>query len=80
MLQNEGVIVPVFYDGNYYYSASQQISSNGEVRANSDDNNTSSSVRCIYDEWYWGAEKEATPNNNFNGGYEFTWGDEQITW
>lgn len=80
MLQTEGVIVPVFYDGNYYYSASQQVSSTGAVRANSDDNNTLSSVRCVYDEWYWGSEKEAVPNNNFAGGYEFTWGDEEITW
>lgn len=77
-LQVDKIIVPIFYDGNYYYSASQQIQDSGNVRANSDDNNTASSVRCVYDEWYWGSEKEATPNNNFAGGYEFTWGDEFI--
>ena len=82
MLQKEGIIVPIFYDNNYYYSASQQIQSTGNIRAIDEDRDhqdyVRSSVRCVYDEWYWGSEKEATPNANFDGGYEFTWGDKEI--
>lgn len=77
-LQNDGVIMPIFYNNNYYYSATQQIQEKGAVRANSDDNDNQSSVRCVYDEWYWGSEKEAKPNTNFAGDYEFTWGDKFI--
>ena len=43
-------------------------------------NDTKGSVRCIYDEWYWGTQPEARANNIYPGGYEFTWGDEEITW
>lgn len=42
------------------------------------------SVRCVYDDWYWGSEREAKENTNWNGNestgnvdqYYFTWGDE----
>ena len=82
MLQKEEVIVELFYNNNWYYSASQQIQDSGEVRANSDDKDHNdairSSVRCVYDEWYWGSEKEAVPNSGYAGGYEFTWGDKFI--
>ena len=38
------------------------------------------SVRCVYDEWYWGSEREARKNSSYNnyGGYQFTWGDREI--
>ena len=41
------------------------------------------SVRCVYDEWYWGSEREAIPNPNDNANtdgdeYLFTWGDQYI--
>ncbi len=77
-LQEKGIIVRIFYDDNYYYSATQQVNAHGIVRSNDDDSDGKSSVRCVYDEWYWGSEKEATPNTNFAGGYEFTWGDKLI--
>ena len=71
-------MINIFYDDNYYYSATQQVNARGIVRANDDDTDGKSSVRCVYDEWYWGSEKEATPNDRFAGGYEFTWGDKLI--
>ena len=36
----------------------------------------------IYDEWYWGEEREADLNPGGTGAttYKFTWGDEEIIW
>ena len=78
MLQQIGAILPIFYKENWYYSASQQVQSLGEVRATSDDNDKASSVRCVYDEWYWGSERDAVPHSGYAGRYEFTWGDKLI--
>ena len=40
------------------------------------------SVRCVYDEWYWGSEQEAAVNQNSQPTqgdyYYYTWGDKQI--
>lgn len=44
------------------------------------------SVRCVYDEWYWGSERSAKKNTSWNGvvtnssvdEYYFTWGDEPM--
>lgn len=81
-LQRLGKIQQLFYGGNTYFSATDR------VKANSDNTYTLSegvgtsnaSVRCVYDEWYWGSEREAIANSslNANGGYQFTWGDEKI--
>lgn len=46
------------------------------------------SVRCVYDDWYWGSEREAKRNDEWNGTlttnqddeYFFTWGDKEIIW
>ena len=40
--------------------------------SSSSPNQRSNSVRCVYDEWYWGNDK-LTPDAN--GKYTFTWGD-----
>ena len=85
-LQQKDLIQDIFYknpnqaNGNWYYSSTHQVRYNGandpDVRALQN----TGSVRCIYDEWYWGTQPEARTNNGYAGGYEFTWGDEQITW
>lgn len=83
-LQQKDLIQDIFYGTNYYYSSTHQVRNNGgtvpDVRVTPTANNTTGSVRCIYDEWYWGTQPEARVNNGFPGGYEFTWGDEEITW
>lgn len=43
------------------------------------------SVRCVYDDWYWGSDRQAvkatgTAANTPGGEYAFTWGDKEITW
>ena len=83
-LQQKDLIQDIFYGANYYYSSTHQVRNNGgtvpDVRVTPTANNTKGSVRCIYDEWYWGTQPEARANNRYAGGYEFTWGDEEITW
>ena len=81
-LQRLNKIQQLFYGGNTYFSATDR------VKANSDNTYTlttgigtsNASVRCVYDDWYWGSEREAQPNNSYNnyGGYQFTWGDRFI--
>ena len=82
-LQRLNKIQQLFYGGNTYFSATDR------VKANSDNTYTltegigtsNNSVRCVYDEWYWGSEREAILNttqyNNY-GGYQFTWGDRKV--
>lgn len=83
-LQQKDLIQDIFYGANYYYSSTHQVRNNGgtvpDVRVTPTANNTQGSVRCIYDEWYWGTQPEARANNRYPGDYEFTWGDEEITW
>ena len=81
-LQRLQKIQQLFYGGNTYFSATDR------VKANSDNTYTLStgigtsnaSVRCVYDEWYWGSEREAIANSSLsqNGGYQFTWGDRKV--
>lgn len=90
-LQGDGAIKNLFYGGNSYYSSTDLIktkneTSNGVTTGGFDSYNTSDkqgSVRCVYDEWYWGSEREAQLKYPDNPGYDgwdkylFTWGDEQ---
>ena len=81
-LQRLGKIQQLFYGGNTYFSATDR------VKVNSDNSysltyglgTSNASVRCVYDEWYWGSEREAIENASLNqyGGYQFTWGDREV--
>ena len=80
-LQVEKKIQDIFYKGNNYYSSTSLVQYNPDAANEEDrvvvkDQSGTGSVRCVYDEWYWGSEREAVKNNNYGGGYEFTWGDE----
>lgn len=77
-LQQKDRIQDIFYGTNSYYSSTDLIQNSSTTTINRITENSTGSVRCVYDEWYWGSEREANPNNNYPGGYEFTWGDEQI--
>jgi hypothetical protein len=79
-LQGLGKIQQLFYGGNTYFSATDRIKvkSDNSYEWNTDTGNAS--VRCVYDEWYWGSEREAIANSSLNnrGGYQFTWGDRKV--
>ena len=91
-LQKADVISDIFYGGSQYYSATE-INNTTRYKISYPSNGTPSwtsgstgSVRCVYDEWYWGSEREAQENSSWNGShttrgqneYLFTWGDRQI--
>ena len=81
-LQRLNKIQQLFYGGNTYFSATDRVKANSDntytlTEKLGEDNN---SVRCVYDEWYWGSEREAIKNSQYDnyGGYQFTWGDRFI--
>ena len=77
-LQQKGAIQNIFYGGNYYYSSTDQVQNQSTINIREiqwEQSGFTGSVRCVYDEWYWGSEPEARKNASFSGGYEFTWGD-----
>ena len=83
-LQRLGKIQQLFYNGNTYFSATDQVTvPNNNIYSLTtglgNDNNYQS-VRCVYDDWYWGSEREAIQNDSYNnyGGYQFTWGDRKV--
>lgn len=80
-LQSKGAIQYLFYQTSWYFSATHRVQNNNGVKVDTN-LGTDSSVRCVYDDWYWGSEREAaesTSNNPATGDeYQFTWGDRQI--
>jgi hypothetical protein len=83
------VICPIFYGNSKYFTPTTQVTynANGSTYGRTDftspnNNGGSGSVRCVYDEWYWGAQKDAQKNPAANPSagkeYVFTWGDKQI--
>lgn len=89
MLQREKVIQPIYYGGSKYFTSTNQVQyqDNAVNYMDFEDASPSTrqpdgSVRCVYDEWYWGSEREAQKNPRGTAGganeYLFTWGDKKI--
>ena len=74
-LSASGYITILFNDGGNYWAADETVYNpsyrNGTVTENT--RATSAYVRCVYDEWYWGSEKEKTAGQETLT--SFTWGD-----
>ena len=71
-LSNELKIPRLFSNGSHYWCAHGEfLPSTKGVTLRNIDNPTAYSVRCVYDEWYWGSEQ--LPENQRG---TFTWGDE----
>ena len=104
-LQQQGAIQPIFTSTNSRYMCASLVDGvdtrwgmrlNGNnveyvsIGPNNRYNNTTGSVRCVYDEWYWGSERDAKINPNptrrnqdrtgseLGDYYLFTWGDKEI--
>ena len=93
-LQQQEAIQPIFTSGNSKYATALYANTNKTslVTLTANENNNGLtwgtyengiSVRCVYDEWYWGSEREAIPNPNQDQNtdgdeYFFTWGDKYI--
>ena len=86
MLQNNKKIQELFVGESNYCSATHTINNNNNKIQIWDgiqkgtNNKSTVSVRCVYDEWYWGSKREAWENTTYsaNGGYQFTWGDRKV--
>ena len=76
-LQKDGAIQPIFTSSNSNYATAAYTNANhtnlitltltsndknADYRWNSLNSNIS--VRCVYDEWYWGSEREAVKNDS----------------
>lgn len=82
-LQENDIIELLFVGSSNYASATHTINNNSSIKVEEGlhtDSKGTISVRCVYDEWYWGSDKDANENSAFAnyGGYEFTWGDRVI--
>jgi hypothetical protein len=69
----------IFHEDSYYWTANGQIRvNNGEKEVELVNNGSNLSVRCVYDEWYWGdaVKADGTPNRPLTQN-RFTWGDKQ---
>lgn len=97
-LQRKGLIVPIFLSGESYYATASYASGTELVTLRQNGSNiqwnkvsSGISVRCVYDEWYWGSQRDAIANptpdwsvtdnrgiRHYGDEYLFTWGDKQI--
>lgn len=80
-LQSQNAIAELFVD-NYYFSSTHMVTEGNGKEDIEDIDGKDHSVRCVYDEWYWGSEQEAEINTSLDPSdgdyYYYTWGDEQI--
>lgn len=80
-LQSQEAIQDLFVN-NYYFSSTHMVTEGNNKEVIEDIDNADHSVRCVYDEWYWGSEQEAIVNTGTaatdGDHYLFTWGDKQI--
>ena len=81
-LQRLGKIQKLFYGNSTYLSATDRVTTenNNNYTLEKGVGTAQASVRCVYDEWFWGSEREAIANSSYSGegGYQFTWGDRFI--
>jgi hypothetical protein len=80
-LQSQDAI-PQLFVNNHYFSSTHMVTEGNGKEDIEDIDDDDHSVRCVYDEWYWGSEQEAivkTGTAATDGDhYLYTWGDEQI--
>lgn len=77
-LVQKGVIPTVYQISSslhYWCAHGHGILSGNQVNIYNEDYYSSVSIRCVYDDWYWGSEPVNDNRNNPNGD-KFTWGDE----
>lgn len=80
-LQSQDAI-PELFVNNHYFSSTHMVTEGNGKEDIEDIDDDDHSVRCVYDEWYWGSEQEAAVNQNRQPTqgdyYYYTWGDKQI--
>ena len=76
LMSNKGMIPDLFDDGTSYWCAHGQFEPSGNkvILGGSG----ASSIRCVYDEWYWGSERLSTDTSVTPNYSQFVWGDMKI--
>ena len=80
-LQRLGKIKALFYGGNTYFSATDRVTvpNNNNYSLSIGLGTSKASVRCVYDDWYWGSTREAIEDPDKEAGdHKFTWGDRKV--
>lgn len=76
LMSNKGMIPDLFDDGKSYWCAHGQFYPSGdEVKLGG---SGASSIRCVYDEWYWGSKRLSTDTSVTPNYSQFVWGDMKI--
>lgn len=77
-LSYRGIIPALFTSSSSYWCAQGSVKGddNGKVTLNG--NNSGVSVRCVYDEWYWGNKRLSTNTSDTPNFSQFVWGDMKI--
>lgn len=78
-LSYRNIIPELFTSTSSYWCAQGYVrgDSNGNVSLNANDQN-GVSVRCVYDEWYWGSKRLSTDTGVTPNFSQFVWGDMKI--
>ena len=77
-LMSHREIIPRLFDkGVSYWCAHGQFVPDDEGNVNLGGRGASS-IRCVYDEWYWGSKRLSTDTNDTPNYSQFVWGDMKI--
>lgn len=76
--------IPELFVNNHYFSSTHMVTEGNGKEDIEDIDDDDHSVRCVYDEWYWGSEQEAivNPGTAATDGdhYLYTWGGDEQIW
>lgn len=78
-LSYRGIIPELFTSTSSYWCAHGYVRGDGNGNVSLNTNNQSGvSVRCVYDEWYWGRKRLSTDTSVTPNYSQFVWGDMKI--
>lgn len=77
LMSHREIIPRLFDEGESYWCAHGQFvpDDEGNVKLGG---SGSISIRCVYDEWYWGSKRLSTNTNDTPNYSQFVWGDMKI--
>ena len=77
LMSHREIIPRLFDEGESYWCAHGQFVPDDEGNVNLGGSG-SISIRCVYDEWYWGSERLSTDTSVTPNYSQFVWGDMKI--
>lgn len=77
-LSYRGIIPELFTSTSSYWCAHGSVKGDGDGNVSPNGGNSGVSVRCVYDEWYWGSKRLSTNTSDTPNFSQFVWGDMKI--